>query len=98
MHIYIFVLLADAKRLIGRRFSDPCVASDVKFWPFKVIPGVGDKPGIVVTYKGEEKQFAAEEISSMVLTKMKEIAKSYLGTMVKNALVTVPAYFNDSQR
>ena len=98
MHIYIFVLLADAKRLIGRRFADPCVASDVKLWPFKVIAGVGDKPSIVVTYKGEEKQFAAEEISSMVLTKMKEIAEAYLGTTVKNAVVTVPAYFNDSQR
>ena len=84
--------------MIGRRFCDPCIVSDVKLWPFKVIAGVGDKPSIVVTYKGEEKQFAAEEISSMVLTKMKEITESYLGTTVKNALVTVPAYFNDSQR
>ena len=91
-------VLADAKRLIGKRFFDPCVVSDVKLWPFKVIAGVGNKPIIIVTYKREEKQFTAEEISSMVLTKMKEIAKSYLGTMVKNALVTVPAYFNDSQR
>eukprot|EP00253_Pinus_taeda_P005433 PITA_05433 len=88
----------DAKRLIGRRFSDPSVVSDAKLWPFKVISGVGDKPSIVVTYKGEEKHFAAEEISSMVLTKMKEIAEAYLGTTVKNAVVTVPAYFNDSQR
>eukprot|EP00253_Pinus_taeda_P034446 PITA_34446 len=88
----------DAKRLIGRRFSDPSVVSDVKLWPFKVISGLNDKPSIVVTYKGEEKHFAAEEISSMVLIKMKEIAEAYLGTTVKNAVVTVPAYFNDSQR
>ncbi|XP_048331791.2 heat shock cognate 70 kDa protein [Ziziphus jujuba] len=88
----------DAKRLIGRRFSDPSVQSDMKLWPFKVIPGPADKPMIVVNYKGEEKQFAAEEISSMVLTKMKEIAEAYLGTSIKNAVITVPAYFNDSQR
>ncbi|KAK4267803.1 hypothetical protein QN277_024537 [Acacia crassicarpa] len=88
----------DAKRLIGRRFSDPTVQSDMKHWPFKVVSGPGDKPMIVVQYKGEEKQFAAEEISSMVLTKMKEIADAYLGQTVKNAVVTVPAYFNDSQR
>ncbi|XP_022714720.1 heat shock 70 kDa protein-like [Durio zibethinus] len=88
----------DAKRLIGRRFSDPSVQSDMKHWPFKVIAGPGDKPMIVVTYKGEEKQFAAEEISSMVLIKMKEVAEAYLGQTVKNAVITVPAYFNDSQR
>jgi heat shock protein 1/8 len=70
----------------------------MKLWPFKVIPGPGDKPMIVVNYKGEEKQFSAEEISSMVLIKMKEIAEAYLGTTIKNAVVTVPAYFNDSQR
>nr|GMC85077.1 heat shock cognate 70 kDa protein 2 [Ipomoea batatas]GMC87182.1 heat shock cognate 70 kDa protein 2 [Ipomoea batatas] len=88
----------DAKRLIGRRFSDSSVQSDIKLWPFKVIPGPGDKPMIIVNYKGEEKQFAAEEISSMVLIKMREIAEAYLGSTVKNAVVTVPAYFNDSQR
>ncbi|XWS11696.1 hypothetical protein CRYUN_Cryun37aG0021100 [Craigia yunnanensis] len=88
----------DAKRLIGRRFSDPSVQSDMKHWPFKVVAGPGDKPIIVVTYKGEEKQFAAEEISSMVLTKMKKVAEAYLGQTVKNAVITVPAYFNDSQR
>ncbi|KAJ4957655.1 hypothetical protein NE237_024766 [Protea cynaroides] len=88
----------DAKRLIGRRFSDPSVQSDMKLWPFKVIPGPGDKPMIEVTYKGEKKQFSAEEISSMVLIKMKEIAEAFLGQTVKNAVVTVPAYFNDSQR
>ncbi|VAI04597.1 unnamed protein product [Triticum turgidum subsp. durum] len=89
---------ADAKRLIGRRVSDPSVQSDMKLWPFKVIAGPGDKPMIVVQYKGEEKEFAAEEISSMVLIKMREIAEAYLGSTIKNAVVTVPAYFNDSQR
>ncbi|KAG7649840.1 putative Heat shock protein 70 family [Arabidopsis thaliana] len=88
----------DAKRLIGRRFSDASVQSDMKFWPFKVTPGQADKPMIFVNYKGEEKQFAAEEISSMVLIKMREIAEAYLGSSIKNAVVTVPAYFNDSQR
>ncbi|MCD9642392.1 heat shock [Datura stramonium] len=88
----------DAKRLIGRRFSDPTVQTDMKHWPFKVVPGPGDKPMIVVNFKGEEKQFAPEEISSMVLTKMKETAEAFLGQTVKNAVVTVPAYFNDSQR
>ncbi|KAK7329910.1 hypothetical protein VNO77_24092 [Canavalia gladiata] len=88
----------DAKRLIGRRFSDASVQNDMKLWPFKVVAGPGDKPMIVVTYKGEEKKFAAEEISSMVLTKMREVAEAFLGHAVKNAVVTVPAYFNDSQR
>ncbi|MQI27694.1 molecular chaperone DnaK, partial [Escherichia coli] len=72
--------------------------SDMKLWPFKIIAGPGEKPMIGVNYKGEDKQFAAEEISSMVLTKMREIAEAYLGSTVKNAVVTVPAYFNDSQR
>jgi heat shock protein 1/8 len=88
----------DAKRLIGRAFTDPGVQSDMKHWPFKVLSGVGGTPIIEVEYKGETKQFKAEEISSMVLTKMKEIAEAYLGKEVKNAVVTVPAYFNDSQR
>uniref|UniRef100_A0A0D6R5C5 Heat shock protein 70 n=1 Tax=Araucaria cunninghamii TaxID=56994 RepID=A0A0D6R5C5_ARACU len=88
----------DAKRLIGRRFSDPIVQNDMKLWPFKVVAGPGDKPMIGVSYKGEDKQFSAEEISSMVLIKMKEIAEAYLGSTIKNAVVTVPAYFNDSQR
>jgi len=70
----------------------------MKLWPFKVIPGPADKPVIVVNFKGEQKQFGAEEISSMVLVKMKEIAEAFLGKTVKNAVVTVPAYFNDSQR
>ncbi|KAF7112812.1 hypothetical protein RHSIM_RhsimUnG0190400 [Rhododendron simsii] len=88
----------DAKRLIGRRYSDTLVQSDMKLWPFKVTLGPDDKPMIGVAYKKKEKQFSAEEISSMVLVKMKEIAEDYLGTTIKNAVVTVPAYFNDSQR
>ncbi|XP_058199587.1 heat shock cognate 70 kDa protein 2-like [Rhododendron vialii] len=88
----------DAKRLIGRRYSDATVQSDMKLWPFKVTSGPNDKPMIGVTYKYKEKQFSAEEISSMVLLKMREIAEDYLGTTINNAVVTVPAYFNDSQR
>jgi L1 cell adhesion molecule like protein len=88
----------DAKRLIGRKFSDPVIQADMKHWPFKVVAGPGDKPLIEVTYRGEKKQFAPEEISSMVLVKMKETAEAYLGREVKNAVITVPAYFNDSQR
>ncbi|KAK1437157.1 hypothetical protein QVD17_02943 [Tagetes erecta] len=88
----------DAKRLIGRRFSDSNVQEDMKLWPFKVIKGSKDKPKIVVCYKGQEKEFLAEEISAMVLGKMKETAEAYLGKAVKNAVITVPAYFNDSQR
>jgi len=88
----------DAKRLIGRKFSDAGVQADMKHWPFTVTPGTGGTPIIEVDYKGEKKQFKAEEISSMVLTKMREIAEAYLGKEVKNAVVTVPAYFNDSQR
>merc|ERR1712013_150767 len=74
------------------------VQSDMKHWPFKVVSGPGGTPIIEVDYKGESKQFKAEEISSMVLSKMKEVAEAYLGKEVKNAVVTVPAYFNDSQR
>jgi len=87
----------DAKRLIGRKFNDPSVQADAKHWPFKIVPK-GDKPMIEVNWKGEAKQFMAEEISAMVLTKMKETAEAFLGKTVKNAVVTVPAYFNDSQR
>ncbi|ONK76942.1 uncharacterized protein A4U43_C02F1480 [Asparagus officinalis] len=88
----------DAKRLIDRRFSDSSVQNDIKLWPFKAISGPGDKRKIVVQYKGEENQFFAEEISSMVLTKMREIAETYIGSTVKDAVITVPAYFSDSQR
>jgi len=87
----------DAKRLIGRRFQDKEVQSDMKHWPFKVIDK-GTKPVIEVEYKGEKKTFTPEEVSAMVLTKMKETAEAYLGTKVTNAVITVPAYFNDSQR
>ena len=87
----------DAKRLIGRKFDDSTVQADMKHWPFKVIK-VGDKPKLEVEYKNEEKTFTPEEISAMVLTKMKETAEAYLGMEVKDAVVTVPAYFNDSQR
>ncbi|RLN33147.1 putative mediator of RNA polymerase II transcription subunit 37c [Panicum miliaceum] len=86
------------KRLIGRRFSDLSVRSDMKIWPFKVMAGAADKPMIMVYHNGEEKQFFAEEITSMVLTTMKGIAEAHIGSTVKNAVVTVPAYFNDSQR
>ena len=88
----------DAKRLIGRKVSEPAVKSDMKHWPFKIVPDSSDKPLIQVEYQKETKEFSPEEISSMVLVKMKEIAESYLGKEVKNAVITVPAYFNDSQR
>lgn len=87
----------DAKRLIGRKMDDQVVQADMKHWPFKVV-GDGGKPKIQVEYKGEDKTFYPEEISSMVLVKMKEIAEAYLGQQVSNAVITVPAYFNDSQR
>jgi L1 cell adhesion molecule like protein len=87
----------DAKRLIGRRFEEASVQTDMKHWPFLVIND-GGKPKIRVEYKGEQKTFFPEEISSMVLVKMKEIAEAYLGKTVQNAVITVPAYFNDSQR
>jgi L1 cell adhesion molecule like protein len=87
----------DAKRLIGRKFNDAAVQSDMKHWSFEVV-NVDGRPKIEVEYKAEKKQFFPEEISSMVLVKMKEIAEAYLGTTVKDAVVTVPAYFNDSQR
>lgn len=87
----------DAKRLIGRQYADPAVQSDKKHWPFAVAD-VGGKPKIEVEYKGEAKQFWPEEVSSMVLTKMKETAEAYLGQPVSEAVITVPAYFNDAQR
>ena len=88
----------DAKRLIGRKFSDRKVQDDMKDWSYEVIAGPGDKPMINVESHGEKKVFSPEEISSMVLVKMKDIAESFMGKTVKDAVVTVPAYFNDSQR
>jgi heat shock protein 5 len=87
----------DVKRLIGRSWSDKEVQSDKKLLPYKLVPKNG-KPFIQVQVKGEEKVMAPEEVSAMVLTKMKEIAESYLGKKVKHAVITVPAYFNDAQR
>ncbi|KAK2447504.1 heat shock cognate 70 kDa protein [Trifolium repens] len=88
----------DAKRLIGRRFSDQLVQQDIRLWPFKVVPNNKDKPMIVITYKGEEKHISPQEISSMVLSKLKDVAETYLGHEVKDAVITVPAHFNNSQR
>jgi len=88
----------DAKRLIGRKFSDAAVQSDVQHWPFQVEAGPGGKPRVCVTYKGEQKHFYAEEISSMVLARMKETAEAFAGKPVTHAVITVPAYFNNEQR
>ena len=88
----------DAKRLIGRKIDDASIQNDMKHWSFKVVGKDGGKPHIQVNFKGEEKTFSPEEVSAMVLVKMKEIAESYLGDVVKDAVITVPAYFNDGQR
>ncbi len=88
----------DAKRLIGRKFNDSTVQSDLKHLSYNVISSKDNKPLIKVMYKNEEKEFQPEEISSMVLTKMREISEAYLGETVKDAVITVPAYFNDAQR
>jgi len=88
----------DAKRLIGRKFNDPIAQADMSHWPFKTIEGPGGKPQFEVEWKGENHRFLPEEISAAVLTKMKQTAEAFLGHPVKNAVVTVPAYFNDSQR
>merc|ERR1712198_239025 len=87
----------DAKRLVGRKFNDSTVQSDRKHWSFQVIDQNG-LPRLRVEYQSEEKTFTPEEISSMVLVKMKETAEAYLGSAVTEAVITVPAYFNDSQR
>jgi len=87
----------DAKRLIGRKYSDRTVKADMKLWPFEVIDK-DTKPYVRIEYKGKKQTFAAEEISAMVLTKMKNIAEDFLGKTVTHAVVTVPAYFDDSQR
>ena len=88
----------EVKRLIGRKFDDITVQDDIKLWPFKVSTGNDNKPMINVKYKGENKSFQPEEISAMILQRLKETAETYLGHPVKKAVITVPAYFNDSQR
>ncbi len=89
----------DAKRLIGRRFTDITVQNDINIWPFEVSKDERtDRPVIIVEYKGQNKKFYAEEISAMILQKMKQISEEYLGKKIEDAVITVPAYFNDSQR
>lgn len=88
----------DAKRLIGRKFSDPVIKNEIEAFPFDVVSDNNDKPIIKVNYKKEQKKYHPEEISSMILVKMKEIAEAYIGEEVTDAVITVPAYFNDSQR
>ncbi len=88
----------DVKRLIGRKFSDSSVQKDAKLFPYKLVKGSSDKPTVEIEVNNDKKQFAPEEVSAMVLRRMKEIAETYLGEPVKHAVVTVPAYFNDAQR
>lgn len=88
----------DVKRLIGRNFSDPVVQKEIQNMPFKVLAGSNDRILIEATIGEEKKQLSPEELSAMVLVKMKQTAEAFLGTTVKDAVVTVPAYFNDSQR
>jgi len=88
----------DAKRLLGREYTDTHVQKDMKLWSFNVINDGKNKPKVKVTHAGEEKSFYAEELSAMILTKMKETAEAFLGETVTDAVITVPAYFGDSQR
>ncbi|EMF10938.1 heat shock protein SSB1 [Sphaerulina musiva SO2202] len=88
----------DVKRLIGRRFDDPTVKKDIESWPFKVVEEGENQPKVQVEYLGETKTFSPQEISAMVLVKMKEVAETKLGKKVEKAVITVPAYFNDNQR
>lgn len=87
----------EIKRMMGREYNDTTVQRDMKLLPYKIVNNNG-KPRVEVTYKNETKQFTPEEISAMILTKMKTIAENYLGEKVTNAVITVPAYFNDAQR
>jgi molecular chaperone DnaK (HSP70) len=88
----------DVKRLIGHKFNDPKTQEDIRTLPYKVVEGRNGNCEIVVNHKGEQKKFTPEEISAMILTNMKETAESYLGEKVTDAVITVPAYFNDAQR
>jgi heat shock protein 1/8 len=88
----------DSKRFIGRKFSDSVVQQEIKHLPYKILQTEGERCKIEVQYKNETKQFSPEELAAMILTNMKETAEAYLGHPVKNAVITVPAYFNDAQR
>ena len=88
----------DAKRLLGRSYDDEHVQQDKKLWTFDVVNDGNNKPKVEVDYQGERKRFFPEEISAMVLTKMREIAEGYIGTEAKDVVITVPAYFGDAQR
>ncbi|KAD3067677.1 hypothetical protein E3N88_35557 [Mikania micrantha] len=88
----------DVKRLMGNRFSDSRLQKDIKSWPFKVIEGSADKPIIVLEHNDVQMEFSPEEASSMILKNLKEAAEAYLGTTIKDAVITVPAYFSDKQR
>ena len=88
----------DAKRMIGRKYTDSAVQSDMKHFSFNVTPDSANKPKINVNFRGEDKSFSPEEISAMILTKMKDIAQAYTGSTITKAVITVPAYFNDAQR
>lgn len=88
----------DAKRLIGRKFSDQQIQNDMKHWSFQVSPDSNDKPFISVQYKKELKEMKPEEVSAMILSKMKQVSENYLGENVDSVVITVPAYFNDAQR
>jgi heat shock protein 1/8 len=88
----------DAKRLIGRKIDDAVLKTGTKHWPFSVTADNSGKIKIGVDFKSEQKSYLPEEISAMVLTKMRQTAEAYLGCEVKDAVITVPAYFNDSQR
>lgn len=92
-----FFLTRWTRRLIGRRYDDPIVKKDVESWPFEVVDQ-GGSPVVQVDYLGEKKTFTPQEVSSMVLMKMKEVAETKLGKKVEKAVITVPAYFNDNQR
>jgi molecular chaperone DnaK (HSP70) len=88
----------DVKRLIGHKFNDPKTQEDLKSLPYKVVAAKNGNCEIVVNFKGEEKRFSPEEISAMILTNQKEVAEAFLGEKVTDAVITVPAYFNDAQR